>query len=147
MSFVIHKDFHSLCMNSKSSYAIYQSYSSSKHSIKVTVYPFPWQWYVVRITGDCSQYMMHIYDVGAVRSVASFYAAVHMVTGARPKLVIAWEWHIGLVLLCGCSGALKYPTANSCGSIKNPPINPVICNMTAYLAFAGISCKHSVPMD
>ena len=29
-----------------------------------------------------------------------------------------WEWHIGLVLLCGCSGALEYPTTNSCGPIN-----------------------------
>ena len=41
-----------------------------------------------------------------------------MVTGSRPVLVIAWGWHIGLALLCGCSGALEYPTTNSCGPIN-----------------------------
>ena len=41
-----------------------------------------------------------------------------MVAGLRPMLVIAWEWHIGLALLCGCSGALEYPTTNSCGPIN-----------------------------
>ena len=55
---------------------------------------------------------------GAVRSAASSYAAVRMVAGSRPVLVIAWEWHIGLALLCGCSGALEYPTTNSCGPIN-----------------------------
>ena len=55
---------------------------------------------------------------GAVRSVASSYAAVRMVAGSRPVLVIVWEWHIGLALLCGCSGALEYPTTNSCGPIN-----------------------------
>ena len=55
---------------------------------------------------------------GAVRSVVSSYAAVRMVAGLRPVLVIAWEWHIGLALLCGCSGALEYPTTNSCGPIN-----------------------------
>ena len=55
---------------------------------------------------------------GAVRSAASSYAAVRMVAGSRPILVIAWEWHIDLVLLCGCSGALEYPTTNSCGPIN-----------------------------
>ena len=55
---------------------------------------------------------------GAVRSAASSYAAMRMVAGSRPDLVIAWEWHIGLALLCGCSGALKYPTTNSFGPIN-----------------------------
>ena len=55
---------------------------------------------------------------GAVRSAASSYAATRMVAGSRPVLVIAWEWHIGLALLCGCSGALEYPTTNSCGPIN-----------------------------
>ena len=57
-------------------------------------------------------------SLGAVHSVASSYAAMHMVAGSRPVLVIVWEWHIGLALLCGCSGALEYPTTNSCGSIN-----------------------------
>ena len=48
-----------------------------------------------------------------MRSAASSYAAMHMVAGSRPVFVIAWEWHIGLALLCGCSGALEYPTTNS----------------------------------
>ena len=57
------------------------------------------------------------------------YAAVRMVAGSRPVLVIAWEWHIGLALLCGCSGALEYPTTNSCG-----PINKIlILNPYPYL--------------
>ena len=47
-----------------------------------------------------------------MRSAASSYAAMHMVAGSRPVFVIAWEWHIGLALLCGCSGALEYPTTN-----------------------------------
>ena len=55
---------------------------------------------------------------GAVRSAVSSYAAVRIVAGSRPVLVIAWEWHIGLVLLRGCSGALEYTTTNSCGSIN-----------------------------
>ena len=38
---------------------------------------------------------------------ASSYAAMCMVAGSRPVLVIAWEWLIGLTLLCGCSGALE----------------------------------------
>ena len=41
-----------------------------------------------------------------------------MVVGSRPALVIAWEWHIGLALLCGWSGALEYPTTNTCGPIN-----------------------------
>ena len=52
---------------------------------------------------------------GAVRSS---YAAMRMVASSRPVLVIAWEWHIGLALLCGCSGALEYPTTNSSGPIN-----------------------------
>ena len=55
---------------------------------------------------------------GAVCSVASSYAAMRMVAGSRPVLAIVWEWHIGLALLCGSSGALEYPTTNSCGPIN-----------------------------
>ena len=55
---------------------------------------------------------------GAGRSAASSYAAMRTVAGSRPVLVIVWEWHIGLALLCGCSGALEYPTTNSCGPIN-----------------------------
>ena len=59
----------------------------------------------------------------AVRSAASSYAAMPMLAGSCPFLVIAWEWHIGPALLCGCSGALEYPTTNSCGAInKSYPI-------------------------
>ena len=43
---------------------------------------------------------------------------MRMVAGSRPVLVIVWEWHIGLAPLCGCSGALEYPTTNSCGPIN-----------------------------
>ena len=51
---------------------------------------------------------------GAVRStVSSLYAAIRMVVGSRPVLVMVWERHVGLALLCGCSGALEYPTTNS----------------------------------
>ena len=60
----------------------------------------------------------HILHCGAVRSAASSYAAMRTVAGSRPVLVIVWEWHIGLALLCGCSGALEYPTTNSCGPIN-----------------------------
>ena len=55
---------------------------------------------------------------GAVRSAASSYAAMRMVAGSRPVLVIAKEWHIGLALLCSCSRALEYPTTNSFGPIN-----------------------------
>ena len=55
---------------------------------------------------------------GAVHSAASSNAAMRMVAGSCPVLVTAWEWHIGLVLLYGCSGALQYPTANSCEPIN-----------------------------
>ena len=55
---------------------------------------------------------------GAVRSAASSYAAMRMVAGSRSVLVIVWEWHIGLALLCGCLGALEYPTTNSFGPIN-----------------------------
>ena len=62
--------------------------------------------------------MVVVVSLGAVRNAASSYAAMHMVAGSRPVLVIAWEWHIGLALLCGCSGALEYPTTNSCWPIN-----------------------------
>ena len=55
----------------------------------------------------------HVVSRGVKRSAASSYAAMHMVAGSRPVFVIAWEWHIGLALVCGCSGALEYPTTNS----------------------------------
>ena len=58
-------------------------------------------------------YGIIIVSRGVMRSAASSYAAMHMVAGSRPVFVIAWEWHIGLALLCGCSGALEYPTTNS----------------------------------
>ena len=72
---------------------------------------------------------------GAVRSAASSYAAVRMVAGSRPVLVIAWEWHIGLALLCGCSGALEYPTTSSCG-----PINK---SLSLSLSLYVLECKGS----
>ena len=57
-------------------------------------------------------FLQSVVSHGAVRSTASSYAAIRMVAGSRPVLIIAWEWHIGLALLCGCSGALEYPTTN-----------------------------------
>ena len=42
--------------------------------------------------------------------VELLYAAMCLVTGSLPVLVIVWGWLIGLVLLCGRSGALEYPT-------------------------------------
>ena len=69
--------------------------------------------------------IIDIVSSGAVRSAASSYAAMRTVAGSRPVLVIVWEWHIGLALLCGCSGALEYPTTNSCGLInKSLILNP-----------------------
>ena len=62
--------------------------------------------------------MLPVVSHGAVRSAASSYAAMRMVAGSRPDLVMAWEWHIGLALLCGCSRALEYPTTNSYGPIN-----------------------------
>ena len=48
---------------------------------------------------------------GVMRSAASSYMQqCIMVADSRPTFVIVWEWHIGLALLCGCSGALEYPT-------------------------------------
>ena len=77
---------------------------------------------------------------GTVRSVASSYAAVCMVAGLRPVLVIAWEWHIGLALLCGCSGALEYPTTNSCGPInKSPSSSYDLCNLFFHV-LSGLCC-------
>ena len=54
-----------------------------------------------------------VVSCGAVHSAASSYAAMCMVAGSRPILVIPWEWHIGLALLCGYLGALENPTTNS----------------------------------
>ena len=51
-------------------------------------------------------------------STASSYASNAYDGWFAPILVIVWEWHIGLALLCGCSGALEYPTTNSCGPIN-----------------------------
>ena len=64
--------------------------------------------------------------VAAVHSAASSYAAMHMVASSCPVLIIAWEWHIGLALLCGCSGALEYPTTNFCGPI-NESLSFLLC--------------------
>ena len=63
-------------------------------------------------------FLPHVVSRGAVRSAASSYAAMRTVAGSSPVLVIVWEWHIGLALLCGCSGALEHPTTNSCGPIN-----------------------------
>ena len=76
---------------------------------------------IVLLANECfeqsiSGYKSHLhttYSRGVMHSTASSYAAMHMVAGSRPVFVIAWEWHIGLALLCGCSGALEYPTTNS----------------------------------
>ena len=69
---------------------------------------------------------------GAVRSTASSYAAMLVVAGSRPVLVIAWEWHIGLALLCGCSGALEYPTTNSCWPI-NKSLSLSLLNLQVWI--------------
>ena len=50
---------------------------------------------------------------------------MRMVASSRPVLIIAWEWHIGLALLCGCLGALEYPTTNSCGPINESLPHPL----------------------
>ena len=71
---------------------------------------------------------------GAVRSTASSYAAMRTLAGSRPVLVIVWEWHISLALLCGCLGALEYPTTNSCGPI----------NKSLSLSLSLFSCYYCV---
>ena len=71
-------------------------------------------YYEVKLSSDPTPY----FSIGAVRSAVSSSAAMRMVAGSRPVLVIAWEWHIGLALLCSCSGALEYPITNSCGPIN-----------------------------
>ena len=63
-------------------------------------------------------HLTYVVSLGAVCSATSSYAEVRMVAGSRPVLIISWEWHIGLALLCGCLGALEYPTTNSCGPIN-----------------------------
>ena len=77
-------------------------------------------------------YFSFIYR-GAVHSVVGSYAAIRMVAGSRPVLSIAWEWHIGLALLCGCSGALEYPTTNSCESVNKSLslLSLSLCNIIA----------------
>ena len=81
-------------------------------------------WYCIHVCNKCLKpitYATTVFFVvsrGAVRSAASSYAAMRTVAGSRSVLVIAWEWHLGLVLLCGRSGALEYPTTNSCGPIN-----------------------------
>ena len=75
------------------------------------------QTWCTETTNDCAR-SVYVVSRGAVRSAVSSYAAMRKVAGLRPVLVIALEWHIGLVLLCGCSGALEYPTTNSCRPIN-----------------------------
>ena len=88
---------------------------------------------------------------GVMRSAASSYAAMHMVAGSRPVFVIAWEGHIGLALLCGCSGALEYPTTNSCGPINKSlslSLSLYICavgimSLNQYMFFATMLCNQT----
>ena len=74
----------------------------------------------------------HVVSRGVMRSAASSYAAMHMVAGSCPVFAIAWAWHIGLALLCGCSGALEYPTTNSCGPI-NKSLSLSLCMTIPFL--------------
>ena len=73
----------------------YDTHSMCARRLQKLIYLHFWQ------TVSCS----------AVCSAASSYAAMRMVAGSRSVFVIAWEWHIGLALLCGCLG--EYPTTNS----------------------------------
>ena len=57
---------------------------------------------------------------------------MRMVAGSLPVLVIAWEWHTGLALLCGCSGALEYLTTNSCRPINESLILILLKYFVAY---------------
>ena len=82
---------------------------------------------VVAVFGTCA--VSH----GVMRSAASSYAAMHMVAGSRPVFIIAWEWHIGLALLCGCSGALEYPTTNSCWPINKSLSLSLSVNVCLYV--------------
>ena len=96
-------------------------------------------------TWQCYDYWYDYFTVvsrGAVRSAASSYAAMRMVAGSRPDLVIAWEWHIGLALLCGCSGALEYPTTNSCG-----PINKSLSLCVPHLFMRAKQCNKGYKRD
>ena len=78
----------------------------------------------------------YVVSRGTVRSAASSYTAMRKVAGSRPVLVIAWEWHIGLALLCGCSGALEYPTTNSCGPINKSLSLSLSLLFSVYLCFS-----------
>ena len=76
----------------------------------------------------------NVVSCGAVPSAASSYAAMRMVAGSLPVLVIVWEWHIDLALLCGCSEVLEYPTTNSCGPInKSLSLSLSLCQMMSGL--------------
>ena len=85
-----------------------------------------WHWHIVLLTSAVLMPGIHASGshnnndcvICAVRSAGSSYAAMRMVVGSLPVLLIAWEWHIGLALLCGCSGALEYLTTNSCRPIN-----------------------------
>ena len=87
---------------------------------------------------------IHTYTVissGAVRSAASSYAAMRMVAGSCLVLVIAWEWHISLALLCGCSGALEYPTTNSWGPINESLSLILILMLSLPLFHTSCTCS------
>ena len=84
---------------------------------------------------------------GAVRNTASSYAAIHMVTGSRPVFVIAWEWHIDLALLCGCSGALEYPTTNSCRPINKSLILILIVKWMETVAYSSTMASLTLERD
>ena len=61
-----------------------------------------------------------------------------MVAGSRPVL-IAWAWHLGLALSCSCSGALEYPTTNSCG-----PINKILILILIVNNHLNVDCNSYV---
>ena len=67
---------------------------------------------------------------GAVRSAASSYAAMHMVAGSRPVLVIVWEWHIGLALLWGLGWLVVHLTFVECRLINGK--NDFLCLPSAW---------------
>ena len=92
----------------------YIEHSQEKHGANKVFLFCSWS----QLSWSAVMWCKSVVSRGAVRSAASSYAAMRMVAGSRPALVIAWEWHIGLALLCGCSGALEYPTINSCGPIN-----------------------------
>ena len=59
----------------------------------------------------CLESISNVFFCGIMRSVASSYMQQWVWSLAHaPCSVIAWDWHIGLALLCSCSGSLEYPT-------------------------------------